>query len=66
LQEKGLIKANKVGVKILGQGKLTKKLTVRIKRISSSAQKAITKAGGQVIILGQGKKAKEKLAQKEA
>ncbi|MGC9049203.1 MAG: 50S ribosomal protein L15 [Patescibacteria group bacterium] len=49
LLEKGLIKSIKNGVKILGQGKLTKKLTVKANAFSKSAEEAIKKAGGKVI-----------------
>ncbi len=39
------------GVKILGNGILTKKLTVRAHAFSATAERAITKAGGAVIRL---------------
>lgn len=39
------------GVKILGEGKLTKALTVSAHAFSQSAERAITKAGGTVIRL---------------
>jgi large subunit ribosomal protein L15 len=35
------------GVKVLGNGELTKKLTVKAQRFSASAREKITKAGGQ-------------------
>ncbi|KDE41939.1 50S ribosomal protein L15 [Metamycoplasma hyosynoviae] len=35
-------------VKILGRGKLTKKLTIQIPAISESAKKAVEKAGGKI------------------
>ncbi|OGY45557.1 MAG: 50S ribosomal protein L15 [Candidatus Buchananbacteria bacterium RIFCSPHIGHO2_02_FULL_38_8] len=44
---KNLIKSNKTGVKILGQGKLTKKLTVIADAFSDSAKKAIMEVGGK-------------------
>jgi large subunit ribosomal protein L15 len=46
LVEKGLIRGDKQPVKILGDGKLTKKLTVQVHKFSASAQAGITKAGG--------------------
>ena len=49
LQEKGLIKGRgKFFVKILGNGSLTKKLTIQVSAISASASEAIQKAGGLV------------------
>lgn len=52
LQEKGIIsgaQARKQGVKILGNGNLTKKLTIEGCSVSKSAEKGITKAGGKVV-----------------
>jgi large subunit ribosomal protein L15 len=46
LVEKGLIRGGKQPVKVLGDGKLTKKLTVQVHKFSASAQAGITKAGG--------------------
>lgn len=46
---KGVIKGKgSFLIKILGNGSLTKKLTVAVNAVSQSAQKAIEKAGGQV------------------
>jgi len=45
---KNLIKDNKTGVKILGEGKLNKKLTIIADSFSESAKEAIIKAGGQI------------------
>ena len=39
------------GIKILGQGTLSKKLTVKAHKFSASAKEAIEKAGGQVVEL---------------
>lgn len=47
LIEKNLIKSAKTGVKILGDGRLTKKLTVFADSFSKPAKEAIIKAGGQ-------------------
>lgn len=44
----GLIRASAAGVKILGDGKLTKKLTVKGCAVSESAKKKILDAGGEV------------------
>jgi large subunit ribosomal protein L15 len=45
LHEKGLIPDTKHPVKILGEGKLTKKLTITASRFSKSAFAALTEAG---------------------
>ncbi len=50
LLEKGLIKSSKAGVKILGEGKLTKKLIIKGCLISDSAKQAVEKAGGTVVL----------------
>jgi large subunit ribosomal protein L15 len=42
----GLVKKKLNGVKVLGNGDLTKKLTVRVQAISASAREKIEKAGG--------------------
>ncbi len=49
LNEKGLIKLVKgsVGLKVLGNGTLTKALTVKAASFSASAKEAIEKAGGK-------------------
>jgi large subunit ribosomal protein L15 len=46
LVEKGLIKNTRTDVKILGQGDLTKKLTVTAHAFSATAREKIEKAGG--------------------
>lgn len=48
LIESGLVKKELSGVKILGNGELTKKLTVTAAKFSKSAQEAIENAGGKV------------------
>ena len=48
LREKGLATRRDVPVKILGDGDLSKKLTVRVHRASRSAQEKIEGAGGSV------------------
>ena len=47
----GLIKEVLDGVKVLGQGELNKKLTVKVNNISKSAQAAIEAAGGSVEVI---------------
>ncbi len=53
LNEKGLIKIVKdsVGLKVLGNGTLTKALTVKAAAFSASAKEAIEKAGGKVELI---------------
>jgi large subunit ribosomal protein L15 len=46
LGKKGLISKIADGVKVLGKGELTKKLTVRLHSVSAGALKKITDAGG--------------------
>jgi large subunit ribosomal protein L15 len=49
LEEKGAIKsALKLPVKILGDGELSKKLTVKVEKVSGSAKAKIESAGGAV------------------
>ncbi len=48
LKEKGLISGPKP-VKILGNGELTKKLDVQIKKLSASAAEKIKAAGGTIV-----------------
>jgi large subunit ribosomal protein L15 len=45
----GLITCACVNVKILGNGELTKKLTVAVKKLSKSAAEKIAQAGGSVV-----------------
>jgi large subunit ribosomal protein L15 len=47
----GVIKNTKVDVKILGNGEVTKKLTVRVHAISATAREKIENAGGTVDLL---------------
>ena len=46
LIEAGIVKNPRDGVKILGDGELTKKLTVKVNALSKSAEEKITAAGG--------------------
>lgn len=46
LRKEGLVKGQHDGVKILGDGKLSKKLTVSATKFSASARKQIEAAGG--------------------
>ncbi|NLB11335.1 50S ribosomal protein L15 [bacterium] len=51
MKEKGLVKKEYDGVKILGNGKLTKKLTVKAHVFSKTAQAAIESAGGTIEVI---------------
>lgn len=51
LQEKGLVKKVYDGVKVLGNGKLDKKLTVKANKFSKTAEAAITSAGGSIEVI---------------
>lgn len=51
LYEKNLINRKDRPIKILGNGKLTKKLEVKVDRVSSSAREKIEKAKGKVVEL---------------
>jgi len=51
LKAAGLVKKMLDGVKVLGNGKLEKKLTVKCHKISKSAKEAIEQAGGTVEVL---------------
>ena len=51
LLENGVIKNVKSGVKILGNGKVTKKLTVKANKFAASAVKAIEAAGGKTEVM---------------
>ena len=51
LQEKGLVKKVYNGVKVLGNGKLEKQLTVKANKFSKTAEAAITSAGGTIEVI---------------
>lgn len=51
LMEKGIVKNPKDGVKILGNGELTKKLTVKVKYVSAGAKDKIEALGGTCEVL---------------
>lgn len=48
LREAGLIRGQFDKIKVLGQGEISKKLTVKVDKLSTSAQEKIEKAGGTV------------------
>ena len=51
LKSKGLVSNPRDGVKILGEGKLNKKLTVQVNAFSKSAEEKITAAGGKAEVI---------------
>ena len=51
LMESGLVKNMKSGIKVLGSGKLEKKLTVKANKFSASAVSAIEAAGGKTEVM---------------
>lgn len=52
LRAKGLVGQLKDGVKLLGDGTLSKALTVHVDKCSRSAQEKIEAAGGRVVLSG--------------
>src|SRR3989475_4881070 len=57
---KGLLKNTKTDVKLLGNGDLKKKLTVRVHAISATAREKVEQAGGTVSLLKEPKLKKKK------
>ena len=51
LKERGIIKKQLSGVKVLGNGELTKKLTVKAQRFSSASVTKIENAGGKAEVI---------------
>ena len=51
LKQAGIVKKQLDGIKVLGNGKLEKKVNVTCNKISRSAQAAIEKAGGKVEVI---------------
>ncbi|MBR3228538.1 MAG: 50S ribosomal protein L15 [Erysipelotrichaceae bacterium] len=51
LKQAGIVKKQLDGIKVLGNGKLEKKVNVTCNKISKSAQAAIEKAGGKVEVI---------------
>lgn len=48
LLNEGIIRDTKAGLKVLGNGSLTKKLTVEAKKVSNSAREKIEACGGKI------------------
>ena len=51
LLETGVVSKLKAGIKVLGNGELTKKLTVKAHKFSASAKEAIEAAGGKTEVI---------------
>jgi large subunit ribosomal protein L15 len=60
LVEKGVLKNTKIDVKILGNGDLTKKLSVSVHAVSTTAREKIEGAGGSVTLLREPKERRPK------
>ena len=51
LVKSGLVRRSKDGIRLLGNGKLTSKITLKVSGASKSATEAVEKAGGKVEII---------------
>lgn len=51
LIETGVVSNEKAGIKVLGNGTVEKKLTVKAHKFSASAKEAIENAGGQIEVI---------------
>ena len=51
LKDEGLVKQIKDGVKVLGGGDLTKKLTIQVTRFTASAKEKIEALGGKAEVV---------------
>ena len=58
LVQKGILKNTKIDVKLLGNGELSKKLTIKVHAISASAREKVEKAGGTIELLREPKEKK--------
>lgn len=56
LKEKGLVKGKKPLVKVLGNGEITKKVTIVADKISESAKVKVEKVGGTVTLVEKAEK----------
>lgn len=73
LRETGLARASKDGVRLLGKGEISSKLTIEVSGASAGAITAVEKAGGNVVLpapvekpKGKGKKHEREAAAKAA
>ena len=66
LLEKGLIRNTRIDVKLLGQGDLTKKLSVTVHAASATAREKVEAAGGRLTLLREPKERKPKRRERPA
>jgi len=66
LMEKGLVKTVRKPIKILGNGELSKSLTVRAQAFSASAARKIEEAGGKAEVVALGGQDEATPAEQEA
>ena len=66
LLEKGLIRNTRIDVKLLGQGDLTKKLSVTVHAASATAREKVEAAGGTLTLLREPKERKPKRRERPA
>ena len=66
LVEKGLIRNTRIDVKLLGQGDLTKKLSITVHAASASAREKVEAAGGTLTLLREPKETKPKRRERPA
>jgi large subunit ribosomal protein L15 len=66
LVEKGLIRNTRIDVKLLGQGNLTKKLSITVHAASASAREKVESVGGTLTLLREPKERKPKRRERPA
>ena len=66
LQAAGLARGGKDGVRLLGKGELTAKVSFKVAGASKGAIEAVEKAGGKVEVIAAGKPEHEKKAERAA
>ena len=66
LVEKGLIRNTRIDVKLLGQGELTKSLSITVHAASASAREKVEGAGGSLTLLREPKERKPKRRERPA
>jgi large subunit ribosomal protein L15 len=66
LVEKGLIKNTRIDVKLLGQGDLTKKLSITVHAASATAREKVEAAGGTLTLLREPKERRPKRRERQA
>ena len=64
LAERGLVRSTRIDVKLLGQGELTKKLSITVHAASASAREKVEAAGGTLTLLREPKERKPKRSER--